>query len=61
MSDTFNLDEANKENHEALTALTALNVTTSLQSMLVTQMLSVHELQQRTIAFAHGSSQSDTK
>ncbi|KTD01971.1 hypothetical protein [Legionella feeleii] len=58
MSDTFNINEAKKESHEALTAL---NVTTSLQSMLVAQMLSVHELQQRTIAFAHGSSHADIK
>jgi hypothetical protein len=58
MSDTFNIDEANQESREALIAL---NATTSLQSMLAAQMLSVHELQQRTIAFAHGSSQADIK
>ncbi|HAT6935945.1 TPA: hypothetical protein JAN57_03230 [Legionella pneumophila] len=58
MSDTFNIHEANKDSHEALTAL---NAATSLQSMLIAQMLSVHELQQRTIAFAHGSSEVDIK
>lgn len=58
MSDSFNIDEANKESQEALIAL---NATTSLQSMLAAQMLSVHELQQRTIAFAHGSSEIDIK
>lgn len=58
MPDTFNIDEAEKESH---VALTALNATTSLQSMLAAQMLSVHTLQQRTIASAQASSHADIK
>jgi hypothetical protein len=48
-SDTFDIDKAKVKSREALSAL---NAHSSLQAMLASQMLSIYELQQTTMAFA---------
>ncbi len=57
-SDSFDLDEAKEKSCDALTAL---NAQSSLQAMLVAEMLSIHELQQTTMAFAIGASDFELK
>ncbi|STX38813.1 hypothetical protein [Legionella feeleii] len=57
-SENFDLDKARQESSEALTVLNAQN---GLQAMLASQMLSVHELQQTTMAFANGCSDLELK
>ena len=48
---TFDLEKARQLSHDAMSAL---GVRGGLQSMLAAQMLSIHQLQQRTMAYAHG-------
>lgn len=47
----FNLENAKSK---SANALLALDVHNGLQAMLTAQMLSIHELQQRTMTFANG-------
>src|SRR5690606_8287771 len=42
-------------------ALTAMGAESCLQSMLAAQMLSIHELQQRTMTFANGVDHLESK
>jgi hypothetical protein len=57
-SDNFDMDKAKEKSKEALTAL---NTQSGLQAMLASQMLSIHELQQTTMAFAMGCTDLETK
>ncbi|HFE6593597.1 TPA: hypothetical protein ACIZAC_000376 [Legionella pneumophila] len=57
-SDNFDLDEAKRNSSDALIAL---NAQSSLQAMLVSEMLSIHELQQTTMAFAIGCTDLELK
>ena len=54
----FNLEQARQLSDDAIAVLGAED---SLQSMLVTQMLSIHQLQQSTMSFAHGIGDLETK
>ena len=49
-SDKFNLEQAKQKSRNAMSAM---GVNDGLQAMLVAQMLSIHELQQRTMAYAN--------
>jgi len=49
-ADNFDLDKSRKKSSDAMTAIAATN---GLQAMLAAQMLSVHELQQRAMTYAH--------
>ncbi len=51
-SGKFDLDKAKKKSGDAMVAL---GVDGGLQSMLAAQMLSIHELQQRTMTYANAS------
>lgn len=57
-SDNFDMDKAKEKSKEALTAL---NTQSGLQAMLASQMLSIHELQQTTMAFAMGCTDLEIK
>ncbi|AOW59545.1 hypothetical protein QHW22_14490 [Legionella pneumophila] len=57
-SENFDLDKARDRSNEALIALNAQD---GLQAMLVSQMISIHELQQTTMAFANGCSALELK
>lgn len=57
-SKDFDLENARERSSEALTAL---NAQSGLQAMLVSQMISIHELQQNSMAFAHGCSALELK
>ncbi len=57
-SENFDLDKAREKSNEAMVAL---NAQSGLQSMLASQMLSIHELQQTTMAFANGTSDFELK
>ena len=57
-SEGFDMDNAKQISHEGLTALGARD---GLQSMLVAQMLSVHQLQQRAMVFANGLEDGESK
>ncbi|CZG11155.1 hypothetical protein SC738_01545 [Legionella pneumophila serogroup 1] len=57
-SENFDLDKAKERSRETLTALNAQD---GLQAMLVSQMISIHELQQTTMAFANGCSAFELK
>lgn len=46
----FDFSEAK---HQSGAAMTALNVTSGLQAMLTAQMLSIHQLQQKVMAYAN--------
>lgn len=46
--------DINKAKEKSKDAMTALGIDGGLQSMLAAQMLSIHELQQRTMAYANG-------
>ncbi len=50
-SENFDLEKAKQK---SVGAMSALNANGGLQSMLAAQMLSIHELQQKTIAYANG-------
>jgi len=50
-SEDFDIEGAKNKSNDALTALGADN---SLQKMVAAQMLSIHELQQETMAYANG-------
>ncbi|CAM4488833.1 MAG: hypothetical protein LEGION0403_FIIPPAGN_00428 [Legionella sp.] len=50
-SETFDMGKAKQK---SVDALIALNANGGLQSMLAAQMLSIHELQQRTMTYANG-------
>ncbi|BCA94309.1 hypothetical protein TUM19329_06700 [Legionella antarctica] len=49
-AEKFDMDKAKQKSSDALIAL---DVNGGLQSMLAAQMLSIHELQQRTMAYAN--------
>ena len=49
-SDEFDLEQAKQKSRNAMSAM---GVHDGLQAMLVAQMLSIHQLQQRTIAYAN--------
>jgi len=49
--DKFDMNKAKEKSKDAMTAL---GIDGGLQSMLAAQMLSVHELQQRTMTYANG-------
>lgn len=49
-SEKFDLDQAKQKSRNAMSAM---GVNDGLQAMLVAQMLSIHELQQRTMAYAN--------
>lgn len=49
-SEKFDMNKAKKKSSDALAAL---GVNDGLQAMLAAQMLSIHELQQRTMVYAH--------
>lgn len=49
-TEAFDMNKAKQKSNDALTAL---GVNDSLQTMLAAQMLSIHELQQRTMVYAH--------
>ncbi|KTD25446.1 Uncharacterised protein [Legionella lansingensis] len=57
-SENFDLDEAKEKSRDALIAL---NAHSGLQVMLASEMLSIHELQQTTMAFAIGCSDLELK
>lgn len=46
--------DMNKAKEKSKDAMTALGIDGGLQSMLAAQMLSIHELQQRTMTYANG-------
>ncbi|HEM1533348.1 TPA: hypothetical protein U0Z67_000826 [Legionella pneumophila] len=58
MEKSFDIAKSTQKSHDALQAMEAHD---GLQSMLVAQMLSVHELQQKTMAFALSSSHIENK
>lgn len=49
-TEKFDMNKAKQKSNDALIAL---DVNDSLQAMLAAQMLSIHELQQRTMVYAH--------
>ncbi len=49
--DTFDMNKAKEKSKDAMAALGAVG---GLQSMLTAQMISIHELQQRTMSYANG-------
>ncbi len=51
-SEKFDLDKAKQKSRDAMLSL---GVGSGLQSMLAAQMLSIHELQQRSMTFANAS------
>ncbi|RUR08565.1 hypothetical protein ELY14_11185 [Legionella septentrionalis] len=52
-AENFNMEQAKQK---SIDAMEALDATGGLQSMLSAQMLSIHELQQRTMTYANASS-----
>jgi len=50
-AENFDMDKAKQKSSDAMVAL---GVDGGLQSMLAAQMLSIHELQQRTMTYANG-------
>ncbi|MGC1181489.1 hypothetical protein [Legionella sp.] len=57
-ADNFDINAAKEKTDDALVALNTQN---SLQSMLAAQMLSIHELQQTTMACANGCNSIELK
>lgn len=57
-AEEFDMDKAKQKNRDALIAL---DVNGGLQAMLAAQMLSIHELQQRTMAYANASDNLELK
>ncbi|MDW9176993.1 hypothetical protein SE924_10085 [Legionella pneumophila] len=57
-SEKFNMDRAKQNSDDAMRAI---GVDGGLQSMLAAQMLSIHELQQRTMVYANGTDNLELK
>ena len=53
--------DISKAKEKSKNAMTALGIDGGLQSMLAAQMLSIHELQQRTMTYANGVDNIDLK